>query len=149
MSARLEELRSSSNAVKEEVSAQREAAQAQAQRIAELRSATEAQRSLMVSSPAKIKGEVQALSAAAEAEQRALDDLDARRRILGRQLEVVAKADKDITKAMTLMGEAEVSRSWPQRCAAQSSAAAAATRDMRLSSSNPLFLPPPPPLPPG
>ena len=107
-SAALEELRTGTKSMKEELLASRDEVQAQQVRIGEARASVDAARALVISSPEKVKAEVAALEAASEAEQAALDAAEAHRRLLGRQLEVVAKADKDVTKAMTLMSEAEV-----------------------------------------
>ena len=107
-SARLEELRSGTKGTKEELIALRDEVVAQQARVAEARIAVEATRGMIIASPEKIKAELVSLETAAEAEQSALDSAELRRRLTGRQLEVIAKADKDVTKAMTLMSEAEV-----------------------------------------
>jgi kinetochore protein Nuf2 len=83
--------------VKKELQKQLEASKEEA----ELRKAQ------IVSSPARLKSEIVSLEGLVAQEQRAVDELDEQKRILSRQLEVVAKAEKDINKAMLLMGEAE------------------------------------------
>jgi hypothetical protein len=107
-SARLEDLRSSTKGTKEELIALRDDVLAQLARVAEGRGSAEATRAMIIASPEKIKAELVSLETAAEAEQSALDSAELRRRLIGRQLEVIAKAEKDVTKAMTLMSEAEV-----------------------------------------
>ena len=114
-SAALEELRSSTKAMKEEVLASREEAVALQQRVQESRVALDATRAMVISSPEKVKAEVFSLEAAVAAAQSDLDGAEANRRLISRQLEVVAKAEKDVTKAMTLMGEAEVRRKMHRR----------------------------------
>jgi len=108
LSAQLEALRAGTKGTKEELLIARDAALAAAQRVAELRAQADAVRGQIVSSPAKVRAEVAALEAAVAAEQRTLDALDARRRGAEKRVAVVAKADKDVVKAVTLMGEAEV-----------------------------------------
>lgn len=114
-SARLEELRASTKGTKEDLLALRDEVQAQQARIAETRAAVDATRAMVIASPEKIKAELVSLEAAAEAEQGALDAAELRRRLISRQLEVITKADKDVTKAMTLMAEAEVRRGVARR----------------------------------
>ena len=108
LSSQLEELRTSTKVTKEELLAAREASAGLVQRLGELKAQAEATRAMIVTSPAKVKAEVAGLEENTANEQRALDDLDVRRRIMSKRLEVVAKAEKDILKAMTLMGESEV-----------------------------------------
>jgi chromosome segregation ATPase len=107
-SAALEELRASTKSMKEEVLAAREEAAALQARIQEARAALDASRAMIISSPEKVKAEVSSLEANVASAQADLDAAEANRRLIGRQLEVVAKAEKDVVKAMTLMGEAEV-----------------------------------------
>lgn len=73
-----------------------------------IKAETEIRRGQIVGSPARLKSEVSALEAAVEAEQRANDELDEQKRLLLRQMEIVAKAEKDVNKALVLMAEAEV-----------------------------------------
>jgi len=73
-----------------------------------IKAETEIRRGQIVGSPARLKSEVSALEAAVEAEQRANDELDEQKRLLLRQMEIIAKAEKDVNKALVLMAEAEV-----------------------------------------
>lgn len=68
---------------------------------------TDMKRSQIVSSPLRVKAEVGVLEAAVATEQAVVAQLHADKQTVSRQVEVVAKADKDVTKAMTLMSEAE------------------------------------------
>ena len=107
LSAQLEELRATTRVTKDGLVAARDAAAGLAVRVAEAKASAEGARAAIVSSPEKVKGEVAQLEAVVAAEQRALDALDAQRRRAAQQLDVVAKADKDVSKALLLMGEAE------------------------------------------
>ncbi len=71
------------------------------------RADTEMKRSQIVSSPLRVKAEVGVLEAAVATEQAVVSQLDADKQMISRQMEIVAKADKDVNKAMTLMAEAE------------------------------------------
>ncbi len=108
LAARLEELRGSTKATKEELLGARDAAAALTTRVAELKAKAEATRGMIVSSPAKARAEVGALEEGVAGEQAALDGLDVVRRTVAKRLDVVAKAEKDVLKAITLMGESEV-----------------------------------------
>jgi chromosome segregation ATPase len=124
-SAKLEDLRASTKGTKEELLALRDEVHATQVRVSETRATAEATRAMIITSPDKIKTELVTLEAAADAEQSALDAAELRRRLIGRQLEVIGKADKDVTKAMTLMAEAEVRRCRVRHCTRQSLAVTA------------------------
>jgi len=110
LSSQLEELRTSTKATKEELLAARETSGSLAQRLGDLKAQSEATRSMIVTSPAKVKAEVASLEESVAIDQRSLDELDVKRRVMMKRLEVVSKADKDVVKAMALMGESEVSK---------------------------------------
>ena len=128
LSARLEELRASTKVTKESLLAARDNAQGLAGKVAETKAGIEGAKAMIVSSPEKIRAEVENVEALVTQKQGALDGLDRQRRKLAQQLEVVAKADKDVIKAMKLMAEAEV------RFAAAAEAAAAAAGPLSLFS---------------
>ena len=141
LSAQLEELRTTTKSTKEGLLAARDSAQALAQRVADTKAAVEGARAMIVSSPEKARAEVAGLEEQVAHEQRALDDLDAQRRKVAQQQAVVAKADKDVIKAMTLMAEAEV-RGWSARLP---SFAPSPAPPAARSHPTPAFLNPPPP----
>lgn len=91
---------------KEEIRGLKEQAAGVHKAADEVQRALEERQSQIVSSPAKVKAEVASLVSIVEA---GAEGCEAEKRVITRQLEVIAKANKDVKKARTLMGEAEVS----------------------------------------
>ena len=105
--ARDEAARAATSTQRQEILAVREAKKELLLQLEAVKEETEARRAQIVSSPARLKAEIVTLEALVDQEQRAVDELDGAKRVLSRQLEVVAKAEKDVNKALLLMGEAE------------------------------------------
>jgi kinetochore protein Nuf2 len=105
--ARDEAARAATSAQRQDILAVREAKKELQLQLEAAREEVEARRAQVVASPARLKAEIVTLETLVEQEQRAVDELDAQKRVLSRQLEVVAKAEKDVNKALLLMGEAE------------------------------------------
>jgi chromosome segregation ATPase len=107
LTAKAQAIRSTTEAQKEQIRALKEQTGSLARSAEELRMAIEAKKSQIVSSPAKVKADVAGLASIVDSSQAALDSIEGEKRVLLRQKEVVAKATKDVNKAMTLMSEAE------------------------------------------
>jgi len=102
-----EAARASTGVQRQEILAMREVKKELQKQLEASKEEAELRKAQIVSSPARLKAEIVSLEGLVNQEQRAVDELDEQKRILSRQLEVVAKAEKDINKAMLLMGEAE------------------------------------------
>jgi kinetochore protein Nuf2 len=105
--AKDEAARAATSAQRQEILALREAKKEILQQLEASKEEAELRRAQIVASPARLKSEIVSLEGLVEHEQKALDELDAQKRVLARQLEVVAKAEKDVNKALLLMGDAE------------------------------------------
>lgn len=68
---------------------------------------TEAKRGQIVSSPGRVRDEMESVQRAVEAAQADLATAEDERRALTRRLEIVRKAEKDVGKAVGLLGELE------------------------------------------
>ena len=75
--------------------------------LASVRAETDAKRSQIVSSPSRVRDELDAATRASEEAQGELASAEDERRALTRRLEVVRKAEKDVGKAIALLGEVE------------------------------------------
>jgi len=75
--------------------------------LASVRAETDSKRSQIVSSPLRVRDDLDAATRAAEEAQSELSTVEDERRALTRRLEVVRKAEKDVSKALALLGEVE------------------------------------------
>lgn len=108
MMVKNESARSATSEGKAEVVALRDAKRDLLAQVDSIKAETEVRKGQIVGSPARLKGELAALEAAVEAEQRAMDELDEHKRLLMRQTDIVAKAEKDVNKALRMISETEV-----------------------------------------
>jgi chromosome segregation ATPase len=106
--AKNEATRAAASADRDACAALREARRDLVAQTEAVKAEVEARRAQIVGSPWRLKNELAALETAVDSEQRAADDLDTHKRLIMRQVEIVAKADKDVVKALALMAEAEV-----------------------------------------
>jgi hypothetical protein len=68
----------------------------------------ESKRSQLIASPARLKADLDAAARAVDEAKTTLSGVDMDRRALVRRIEIVAKADKDVHKTLTLLADFEV-----------------------------------------
>ena len=76
--------------------------------ITSIRSITEAARGRVVASPGRLREDLEAVVRAAEAAQADLQVAEAQCKTFEMRIEVLAKAEKDVRKALVLLADVEV-----------------------------------------